>query len=138
MMVLVAILSLFIGGFVELVRRRLRETEIQRALLESLQPPGWWPPEWRQELEASFTIEGDVKVAGKSVGAGTVSFILQPGDRVFYAKISRGKYSMIHDRMPTGQYRIEVESLDGPKPQSIKSKWEMPMDQGLHRINLAF
>jgi hypothetical protein len=141
MMVAVVIMSLIIACIIELERRRqkiLRDRAIQSALLASSPPPAWWPPEWRQELETRFTIEGDVTVAGKKVGAGTVFFILQPENRRFPAKIRNGRYSLTHDRMPTGSYRIEVRSEDGPAPQTSKSQWKMPMDQGLHRMNLAF
>src|SRR5690349_8721416 len=56
MMVAVAIIALIAAGTAELKRRRLRDAEIQRALLSSLQPPDWWPAEWRQELNTSFSL----------------------------------------------------------------------------------
>jgi hypothetical protein len=115
-----------------------RNAAIQRALLESLEPPPWWPVGWKQELKTSFTIEGDIKVAGKPVGAGTVSWILVPQNRVFQAPITKGRYSLKHRRMPTGRYRVEVRTDDGPEPRTLKSDWEMPMDPGFHRINLGF
>jgi hypothetical protein len=115
-----------------------RDTAIQRALLESREPPVWWPPGWRQELKASFTIEGDVSLAGKAVGAGTVSFILEPEHRVFQAPIRKGRYSLKQGRMPSGRYRLELRSEDGSEPQTCKSPWELPMDPGFHRINLGF
>jgi hypothetical protein len=138
MMVAVAIISLIAAGMTELRKRRVREAEIQRALLDSLQPPGWWPAGWRQELNTSFTVEGHVTLGGKTIGAGTIWFILMPAGRAFAANISKGKYSMTRGRMPTGNYRIEVESLDGPKPQKAKGRGEMPMDQGRHGLNFAF
>jgi hypothetical protein len=141
MLFAVMIISLSIFCIIRLEGRRreiLRDTSIQRALLESSLPPAWWPLEWRQELEASCTIEGDVTLAGKKVGAGTVLFILTPQNRTFPAKISNGRYSMRHDRMPTGTYRIEVRSEDGAEPQTSRGKGRMPIDQGLHGINLAF
>ena len=141
MMAVVAIASLVIAGLIMIearLRRARRDTEIQRALVQSLRPPGWWPLDWRQEFDTSLTIEGSVSVAGKPVGAGTVTFILAPGDRVFSAKIDKGRYSLKQDRMPTGLYRIEVKSADGPESRTIKGQSEMPMDQGFHRMNLAF
>ena len=141
LMVAVVIVAMIIGGLVELARRRLRascDAEIQRALVQSLSPPGWWPVEWRQEFDVSATVEGQVSVAGKPVGAGTVSFILGPGDRVFSGRIDRGRYSLKQGRMPTGLYRIEVRSDDGPEPRTIRGKGKMPMDRGFHRMNLAF
>jgi hypothetical protein len=116
---------------------RHRDAAIQRALLESREPPVWWPSGWRQELTASFTIEGDISVAGKAVGAGTILFILEPEQRVFPATIRKGRYSFKHTRMPTGRYKVEVRTDDGSEPQTSRSKWELPMDQGFHRINLA-
>jgi hypothetical protein len=143
MMIAVVIISLITAGIIKLDRYQragaiLRDTTIQRALLNSDPPPPWWPPDWRQEFEASWTAQGDVTLAGKKVGAGTVFFILEPEDRVFAAKIRNGRYSLLRDRMPTGTYRIEVRSEDGPEPQISKSQWKMPMDQGLHGMNLAF
>jgi len=120
------------------INHRQRDTAIQRALLESLEPPGWWPSGWRRELQASFTIEGDISVAGKAVRAGTVWFILVPDNRVFPGTIRNGRYSLKHLRMPTGRYRVAVRSEDGPELQTFKSEWELPMDQGFHRINLGF
>ena len=78
-----------------------------------------------------------MKVAGKAVGAGTVSFILEPENRVFPGRIRNGRYSVQH-RMPAGLYRVEVRSDDGLESQALKSRWQMPMDPGFHRINLAF
>lgn len=141
LMVAVLVVALVIAGLVLLERRRrlgLRDAEIQRALVQSLRPPGWWPAEWRREFDASWTIEGTVGVAGKPVGAGTVSFVLEPGGRVFSGKIEKGRYSLRRGRMPTGRYRIEVRSADGPGLRTVHSKSEMPMDRGFHRINLAF
>ena len=141
MMVAVAVVALLIAGIVMLEKHRRharRDAEIQRALLQSLRPPAWWPPEWREELAASMTVDGTVSVAGEPVGAGTVSFILDQGGRVFSGKIDKGRYSLKQGRMPTGRYRIEVRSADGPEPKTTRGKGEMPMDQGSHRINLAF
>ncbi len=89
-------------------------------------------------MNESLTVEGDVSVGGKPVVAGTVLFILMPEGRVFPARITKGKYSMTRDRMPTGHYRIEVKSSDGSQPRKSKSRWEMPMDPGFHRLNFAF
>lgn len=142
MLIAVAIIALIVAGITQQLRwRRLRDAEIQRALVQSLEPPDWWPSEWRHELNTSFTAVGQIRLRGTKtpINAGTVWFILMPEGRAFSAKISKGRYSMLHFRMPTGNYRIEMESLDGPKPQKVKSQWEMPMDQGRHGgLNFAF
>ena len=137
LMIAIAIISLISAGIVELARLR-RDKEIQRALVQSLQPPESWPTGWREELNTSLTVEGQVTFGGKAVNDGTISFILMPEGRLFNARINKGKYSMKRDRMPTGSYRIEVKSLDGSEPRTIKGPWELPMDQGFHRLNLTF
>ena len=140
-MIAIVIIAVIINGFVIVEgrrRRALREGSIQRALLESRIPPAWWPSDWRQELETSFTVEGAATVAGKKVSAGTVVFMLEPENRQFPAKISNGRYSLKHDRLPTGTYRVELKSEDGSEPRTSRSRWTMPIDQGFHRINLRF
>jgi hypothetical protein len=117
---------------------QLRDRTIQRALVGSQEPSAWWPPGWRQELKASFTVEGDVTVAGKPVGAGTLSYVLEPEHRMFTARIGHGRYSFKRNRMPTGHYRVELRSEDGAQPLISRGEWVMTMDQGFHRINLAF
>jgi hypothetical protein len=114
------------------------ERFIQLALLEGQGPSFWWPTTWRQELRESTIVEGGVTMAGKPVNTGTVWFILESEHRRFPAKIKNGRFSMNYNRIPAGRYRIEVISEDGVRPQSSKSKWEMPIGPGFLRFNLAF
>ena len=120
------------------VGRMWRNRAVQGYLLNSLPPEWWWPREWRQELATSWTIGGEVKLGGKKVGRGTISFILEPANRAFSTRIIDGSYSLEGQPMPTGTYRVEVRSDDGPEPAVARSQWTMPFDQGRHKSNYAF
>ncbi len=137
-MLLVAILAVGFGGYGEVARRRRRDREIQRVLVDFESAPGWWPEDWKRELQTSLTIEGDASLDGTPVNDGMVTFREQPGDRIFRVPIRRGRYSMLDRRMPVGSYRITVESFDGPEPRSKTSVWAMGLDAGRHRSNWHF
>lgn len=111
---------------------------IQRAVIESSPPPEWWPLEWKTEFATSCSIRGGISLDGKKVSACTVFFTLKPTNEVFPAKITKGVYSMMYNRMPVSVYEMELRSEDGPEPQICKWEGILELDQGLLGITLPF
>jgi hypothetical protein len=109
-----------------------RENAICGALAKSEEPGFWWPPSWRQELQTSTLLEGDLLKAQ----SGTIEFMSVGAGEVFTTPVVRGKYSFNRRRLPAGAFMLRYIAPDGSA-----AKWGGPLELdggGRHRLNLDF
>lgn len=101
---------------------------IQRALLYAQHPPLWWPPGWREEFQASISMEGDITVAGKPVNATrsgrmAIRRLLLPLSLslliVFVAGLCWNQWTRYRESLPARETPATREPLDEGEPPDI-------------------
>jgi hypothetical protein len=126
--------AIFVGLSLRLIALqwpRWREFAVYHALAASNPPAFWWPPAWRDELETSTLLEGEVK--GNREGKLELTSVA--GGPLYQTEVTRGRYSFRPRVLPAGSYRVRLIGRDG-----TASSW-LPtgsLDPGSHRINFAF
>jgi hypothetical protein len=110
---------------------RWRESAVYHALASSSSPAFWWPPAWRDKVDRSILVEGEVK-GDKD---GTLELTSVQGGPLYRTDVTRGRYSFHPRILPAGSYKVRLIGREGtPSPwQPIGS-----VDPGSHRLNFAF